>query len=456
MTNGFSDKWLRGKRVVVMGLGRFGGGVGVTRFLAERGANVLVTDQADESTLRGSLDKLADLPVSFRLGSHDESDLADADLLVVSPAVDRARSEFFASAVGRGVPWTTEMGLFLERCRARIVGVTGTIGKSTTCAMTHAILAHPEALAETGAKLALLGGNIGASLLDRVDELTASDIVVLELSSFQLDALADAKFEIATAGLTNARPHHLERHGTFEAYLDAKLNLVRAVRAGGSVVLGTDDSAVVARVGEVLMDRNAELVDAVYRNQTYDLRVPGAHNQANAHMAAQLAKSVGVSDAVARKGLAEYTGLPHRLQFVGEQGGVRYYNDSKSTSADAVATALAAFDEPVVVLCGGKDIGEELDRIVDARWERVRCAICFGDAGPRLASLLRTVEVRGAALTVHLTRGVPEAVGFAQDVAHRGDVVLFSPACPSYDAFVNYEARGDSFCQLVGTFAQHT
>jgi UDP-N-acetylmuramoylalanine--D-glutamate ligase len=451
MPSNFTDEWLHDRRLVVMGLGRFGGGIGVTRFLVSRGARVLVTDRAGEDTLRGSLDKLADLPIEYRLGEHRDSDLDGADLLVISPAVDRQTSDFFQSAVARGVPWTTEMNLFLSRCRGRLVGVTGSIGKSTTCAMTHRILEDPRALAEIGARRAHLGGNIGASLLECPPDIASDDVVVLELSSFQLDCVGGVEFSIDVGGVTNVRPHHLDRHGTFEAYLDAKLNLVRALRRGGRGVVGTDDAQVVHAVETIAQQRCGVLVDAAYRGERYDLRVPGEHNQANAHLAAKLAGALGVSEATARAGLAEFAGLPHRLEFVREVDGVRYYNDSKATSPEAVATALAAFDGPLVVLCGGKDIGAELDRITEGHWDRVRTAITFGESAARLAGLLGTIECPTGTLPVQAAATIPDAVARARQAAQPGDVVVLSPGCPSYDAFVNYEARGELFAKAVTT-----
>jgi UDP-N-acetylmuramoylalanine--D-glutamate ligase len=449
MPKRFTDGWLRGKRAVVMGLGRFGGGVGVTRFLCARGADVRVTDRADEATLADSLAMLADLPVAYRLGGHDPADLDDTDLLVVSPAVDRCTNPFFLDACARGIPCTTEINLFLARCRARMVGVTGTIGKSTTCAMAHAICDHPDARATRTARKVLLGGNIGASLLEEVDKLNARDLVVLELSSFQLAALDDTAFEMAVAGVTNVQPHHLDRHGTFAEYLDAKLNLPRHVCAGGSIILGSDDPELHAAIQPIATERGAMLLAGHHAGERYALRVPGAHNQANAHLAVQLTTALGIPESTARAALAEFTGLPHRLEFVATHNQVSYYNDSKSTAPAAVRTALAAFGGPIIALCGGKDIGGELDHIVDAPWDGVRAAICFGDAGPRLASLLRTVETRGSAPAIHLAREVPQAVAFAQDLARAGDVVVFTPGCPSYDAFPNYEARGEAFRQLI-------
>ncbi len=424
-----------------MGLGRFGGGIAVTRYLAERGARVLVTDRAEADLLRDSLRRLDDLPVDYRLGEHCEADLDGADLLVISPAVDRNTSAFYQAAVARSLPWTTEMNLFLTRCPARILGVTGTIGKSTTTAMAHAILAAAPARAALGHRQALLGGNIGESLLDRLDDLSADDVVVLELSSFQLEVADPAAFRVQVAALTNVKPHHLDRHGTLEAYFEAKLNLFRALAPGGAAVVGAGNDAVIARVRQAAGD-GVRLVVTGTPERTYDLRVPGRHNQFNAHLAVGLAGALGVPDDVACAALRSFGGLPHRLAFVAERGGVRYYNDSKSTSAEAIETALAAFAEPVVLLCGGKDIGAELDRVVDAPWSGVRAVVCFGEAGPRLAGLIRTAAPSAA---VEVTPAMEPGVAIARGLARPGDVVILSPGCPSYDAYVNYEARGEAF-----------
>lgn len=449
MSGKLRDERLSGKKVVVMGLGRFGGGVGVTRYLAACGVRVLVTDLAPAEALADSLRAIADCGAELRLGEHRESDLDGADLLVISPAVNRATSDFCQAAARRGVPWTSEMNLFLERCPAQIVGVTGSIGKSTTTAMLHAILAEAEAAEAVGYRQALLGGNIGQSLLGSLAELSEDDVVVLELSSFQLENAAAAEFNVSLAGLTNVRPHHLDRHGTFEAYFDAKLNLFRALDLGGTAVGGELDASARAKVEEIALAAGARYVHAGVRSSGYDLRVPGPHNQQNAHVAATMAASLGVPDDVVRAALGRFDGLAHRLAFVAEKGGVRYFNDSKSTSAEAVATALASFEQPIVLLCGGKDIGAELDRIVEARWDNVRAAICFGHAGERLAALLR--EHVGAKLIIESTGRMVEAARRATALARRGDVVLLSPGCPSYDEFNNYEHRGIEFERFVQT-----
>jgi UDP-N-acetylmuramoylalanine--D-glutamate ligase len=445
----FSDEQLSRSRVVVMGLGRFGGGVGVTRFLAGRGARVLVTDLAAESALRDSIAALADVDVEYRLGEHVESDLDRADLLVVSPAVNRATSGFFQSAMARGLPWTTEMNLFLERCPAQMLGVTGSIGKSTTCAMLRAILEAPEAAASAGHRRTFLGGNIGESLLGALDDMTARDAVVLELSSFQLEAAAAVARSPHIAGITNIRPHHLDRHGDMASYLDAKLTLFRHQQPGDVALVGSDDVEPQCRVLALADARGARFVLAVHNGETYDLRVPGAHNQANAHLAVMMARAFGVAGEVAQRAIGRYAGLPHRLEWVGEVDGVSYHNDSKSTSAEAVTTALKAIERPVVLLCGGKDTGAELDRIVDSPWHNVRAVITFGDAANRLGDLIEAHVARSGSLRVARAQKMAAAVHLAKGLARAGDAVILSPGCPSYDEFVNYEHRGREFIALV-------
>lgn len=225
-----------GRRAVVMGLGRFGGGIGVVRWLVHEGAEVIVSDQAEERALADSLAQLGGLPITVHCGGHDPADLTGADLLVVSPAVDRCRSAFVKEARRRGVRLTSEINLFLERCRGRVIGVTGTTGKSTTCAMIHAVLDEAARQGLCSAERVWLGGNIGRSLLADLPAIGPGDWVVLELSSFQLEHLAAARFPVVV--ITNLRPHHLERHGTFAEYLASKLNLCRCQDRCGVVVVG--------------------------------------------------------------------------------------------------------------------------------------------------------------------------------------------------------------------------
>ena len=213
-----------GKRVVVMGLGRFGGGIGVARWLCEQGARVLVTDLGTEAALAQSVASLEDLSLEYRLGGHDAADLDGCDLIVVSPAVDKRKSGFFQTAVEKGIPWTSEMTLFLERCCARIVGITGTAGKSTTTAMVGVVLEAARQAPGWRHGRVWLGGNIGRSLLADLGSMSPDDVVVLELSSFQLEDTVRLGKSPDLALVTNVRENHLDRHGSLQAYAEAKGN----------------------------------------------------------------------------------------------------------------------------------------------------------------------------------------------------------------------------------------
>ncbi|NLX14146.1 MAG: UDP-N-acetylmuramoyl-L-alanine--D-glutamate ligase [Phycisphaerales bacterium] len=440
---------IKDANVVVMGLGRFGGGIAVTRWLVGRGARVTVTDMAPADKLADSVAQLAGLPVTFHLGGHDTADLEGCDLLVVSPAVPKDKSDFVQQAIARDIPLSSEMNLFIQHCPARrIVGITGSAGKSTTTAMLGAILAAAE-LAGTLRRI-WVGGNIGCSLLDELENLAADDIVVLELSSFQLDDLARLKWSPSRAVITNIKPNHLDRHGTFEAYADAKMNIVRFQRPEDVVfVHGCDEELAerVVRVGAASRLARYEF-DPYFRQY---IQVPGRHNQNNAAAAVAVARELGVDDACIAQGLAGFVGLPHRLEFVAERAGVRYYNDSKSTTPESTQIAVEAFEKPPVVMVGGGDKGMPFDTLARLLAERAKATVCYGATGPALYDLvcgyLDAGERAGRAALV--AGDFAAAVHKAAEFARPGDVVVLSPACTSYDMFINYEQRGDAFREAV-------
>jgi len=405
----------RDKRVLVMGLGRFGGGVGVTRWLCKQEAHVRVTDRASERDLSESVAALRGLDVTFRLCGHDEADLRDCDLLVVNPAVNKAASAFFRAAVRRGIPWTSEMNLFLERCPARMVGITGTVGKSTTTAMLGAILEAAADAPERSFGRVWLGGNIGRSLLLDLDTMRRNDVVVLELSSFQLEDAAAIRRSPDIGLITNLGDNHLDRHGTMRAYAAAKANIYRFQRPGDAVAVPLDPSLPpelddvnerrpIHRFGIAPAGRTVRIESTVAETpdvRAYDdvaLTVPGRHNLLNAAAALTLSKILGVPDAVALDSLAAFRGLPHRLQFVAEHEGVAYYNDSKATTPAAAVTALAAFDRPVVMIVGGSDKGVSFRTLAERLVNEAKAVVCTGgrrgtESGQRCEPR-RTVAVR--------------------------------------------------------------
>lgn len=435
------------KRVIVMGLGHFGGGIAVSRWLAEQGALVTVTDLASPAKLAEGVAELKDLPITFHLGGHDLSDLDGCELLVVSPAVPKDRSEFVQEAVCRGVPISSEMNLFVERCRARcIVGITGSAGKSTTTAMLGSILDH--ALSGKGRR-GWMGGNIGRSLLSDLPAIQPEDVVVLELSSFQLEDLQRLERSPHLALITNIQPNHLDRHGTFEAYADAKLNIVRFQTSADRVYVHKDDDELAARVTGVRSPGRLVRYDWGSKFQPH-LHLPGGHNRVNAAGAIALARGLDISDDLIGEGLARFKGLPHRLEWVGEVDGVRYFNDSKSTTAESTRIAVDAFDEPVIALVGGRGKGAPFDELSRHLAKRAKAVIAYGETRDIFQEQVsRFAREAGCSVSVRSVARLDEAVAASRELAKSGDVVILSPACTSYDLFSNYEERGDTFRRLV-------
>ena len=427
-----------GRRVTVVGLGRFGGGVGVTRWLCEQGAAVTVSDNAPAEALAESIRRLDGLDVALHLGAHDERDFLAAELLVVNPAVP-PDAPLLKVAAAAGVPRTTEINLFLRRCRAPVVGITGTVGKSTTTAMAGAVLSRRF---ETH-----VGGNIGRSLLSDLPRIEPDHVVVLELSSFQLESLPEIAVSPHVAIVTNLAPNHLDRHGTLAAYADAKKNILRFQRPGDVLVLHAADELTAGWASDAPEGVRVEHFDPA--DEPFELAVVGEHNQANAQAAWTAAHALGVDRPTAAAALGEFAGLPHRLQFVCERDGVRYYNDSKCTTPEGGIVALRAFaPRSAVFIVGGYDKGASFDALGRALAERAKAVVALGaTAGKILAAVDAGREA--APPPAEQAADLARAVALARRHAAAGDAIALSPACASYDQFVNYEQRGQRFVELA-------
>jgi UDP-N-acetylmuramoylalanine--D-glutamate ligase len=427
----------KGKRMTVAGLGRFGGGIAVTRWLCSQGANVLVTDLDPPEKLADSVRQLEGLPVQFRLGEHRREDFASADVVVASPAIPPHNS-YIQAAQAAGKTVTTEIRLFIERCPAKIIGVTGTKGKSTTTAMLGKILA-------TTVKT-WVGGNIGHSLLAELEQINQTDLVVLELSSYMLEYLRETRWSPHVAVVTMISQDHLPWHGSLEAYLDAKRNIIRFQQPGDFAVLNEEDptTAGLARgtPGKIIF------FGAKNRGK-FDLLLPGSHNQLNAQGAFAAASIFGVDFNQAQRALADFAGLPHRLQLIHESGGIRYFNDSIATIPDAAVAALLSFPgKKVIQIVGGYGKDMPIKAMCAALVERAKAVLCIGATGPAIADMLEQSPSQFTA-AAHRCGDLATAVMIAKQVAVRGDVVLLSPGFKSYDQFVNFEQRGDEFVKLV-------
>jgi len=457
---------LAGRNVTLMGLGRHGGGVAAARYASQQGARVTVTDLLSAADLAESIEELADCRIAaWRLGGHREEDFRLADVIVVSSAVPLDHP-LLAIARRAGGRITSETELFLRGCRASLIGVTGSNGKSTTAAMIAAILRADSRRCE-------LGGNIGRSLLPELGRLCPGDWGVVELSSFQLAHLSPGTPLPRVAVVTGCTPNHLDWHKDWSHYQAAKQRLVTEQPAGGAAVFHEDDELsswyTVAR-GRVHVACGDDALPC--------LRVAGPMNRHNAQLAAAAARAVGASEEAIAHGLAGFSGLPHRLELIARFGGRCFYDDSLATTTESVIAALTALREPVWLLAGGKDKGVELTALCQAVARLARGGCFYGATRDRLLqgvrhawsttpAASRATAASGPADAATKASPARAAAGRSFEVPHndrfsacehledalhwcwersrRGEVILLSPGCASYDQFHDYRHRADVF-----------
>ena len=444
------------RSVVVIGLARTG--AAVARTFAAEGSGVLVVDRADDEYVRH---RAAELPagVEVRLGGYPVDIAAGADLVCPSPGVPWNAPEL-AWARDHGIAVRSEIDLVLERCPCRLIGITGTNGKTTTSALVAAILGQ-------GPGRVLLGGNIGVPVLDRIDGLEPSDWLVLELSSFQIETVAEPRSSIAC--VLNVTPDHLDRHGDFTAYAGIKERLVRFATDGA--VVGFDDpttramaetaSAPVRFFGFDLGGhdgasvRRDEVVAVEGGTATTVLplsAIPlfGVHNVANVLAAVAVTRAAGVETNSVAAGIRGFRAVPHRLEPVLERDGVLWVNDSKATNAESAVVGLQAFaGRPIVWIGGGHPATEPPEQLIAAVTNRARAAVLNGASAPLIDALLAGRGYADRAVVATLA----DAVARAGELARAGDVVLLSPGYKSFDQFRDFEQRGDTFRELVRTAA---
>lgn len=415
-----------------MGLGRFGGGLGVAKWLHAQGARVLVTDLATAEALVAPLSELPE-DIETRLGEHAERDFTSADLILASPAVTKPwANQYLKAAQNAGVRITTEIGLAIERLpdRTRTIGVTGTAGKSTTSAMLA------RALEATNQRV-YLGGNIGGSLLET--KIDSDAIIVLELSSFMLHWLGQSSWSPGTAVVTNLAPNHLDWHETFDHYEESKRHIADHQHPGDLL----------------LTDLWPELTTATRVRPIEDLprlALPGTHNRANGAMALTAATAtlerlnIPHDREAMIRAIAIFPGLPHRLQFIATHAGVSFYNDSKCTTPEAVALAVDALADRIPkanihLIAGGADKGADLSPIATLA-RTIGSLHTIGTTGPHICEL-----AAGGKAAHHgtLEAAFKAAVGEASEQ----HAALLSPGCASWDQFTNYEERGATFTDLV-------
>lgn len=446
-----------GRRVTIIGLGKGRTAGGIARFLVANGAHVTISDPKTREKLGEGIARLGDTPAELVLGpSSDDAALADPDYVFVINGV-RPRSATVQRAAQRGIPVLTEIGLFFRLCPAPIVGITGTKGKSTTTTLVARIL-------ERGPRRVVVGGNIGLSIIDGLHSIAPDDVVVLELSSFQLETLGRSPH---VAVITNVLEDHLDHHGTRDAYVAAKRNIVAWQGPRDVAVLNVDDPATVALHTGVPSEvrgyslvlrpkqgayRDADgtlaLVDGVTRRpflHERELRIPGRHNVANALAAAIVGDIHAIAPDVIGDAIRSFGGLPHRLEVVTEAGGVLYVNDSQGTTPYATIPALTAYGRPAVVILGGVSKGADYTELARAVVKEARGAVLIGQAADEIAAALDRAGAPRKPLPVQRAATLPDAVRAAKAMARPGDVVLLSPAAASFDMFSSYEERGEIF-----------
>jgi UDP-N-acetylmuramoylalanine--D-glutamate ligase len=414
--------------VTALVVGAARSGIALARHLKLAGEDVRVFDRKPAAELVDTVDQMP-AGVDLRLG--DEAGVLDGvNIVYASPGVPWD-SQLLNDARARGIPVSSEIELFLRLCPGTVVGITGTNGKTTTTALTGSVLA-------AGDRPVMVGGNIGHTVLDRLEEITPRHWVVLELSSFQLESVERPRLHVGV--ILNITPDHLDRHHTFDRYVDLK---ARAIEFGGP-----DDFAVLNGRDEVvrgLADRTrAEVVWFDKHQPIPPMPLPGQHNMENALAAAAVGRIAGLSDDLINAAIRDFKGVEHRLELVGEWAGVRWFNDSKATNPDAGRVALNAFPgAPVVLIAGGYGSGFELSEWVADVVANTEAVVLIGAS----ADLLQ--EALHAHPKVVRASSLEEAVVAAAGLSRLGGVVLLSPAYKSFDMFKDYEDRGNQFKALV-------
>ncbi len=454
-----AENWehnLRGLKATLIGLGTRTN-VALARFLVSRGALLTISDRKPADQLRQEIALLGDLPVRLSLGANRVEDTVGADVVFVTPGAPRDLPAVVA-AVEKGVPVSSEIELLFALCPAPIVGITGSSGKSTTTTLVGEIML-------AAGLTVYVGGNLGTPLIDKIDDLRPSDWIVLELSSFQLEAMRRSPH---VAAILNITPNHLDRHPSMEHYAESKRNIIRNQSADDWAILGYANDltraygrSCAARrlyfgVDEVEGDGAFCADGAVWlrlggeRRRVLDLaeiRLRGRHNLENVTAAVAITAAVGVPVEAMRHVTASFAGIEHRLEPVRTIDGVQFVNDSIATAPERAAAALRSFAEPVVLLAGGRDKHLPLDEFAQLVRARVRDLVLFGEA----AGLLEEALGRAGAPPppIHHVSNLAEAVPLAAALAAPGDVVLLSPAFTSYDQFRDFEERGREFKRLV-------
>ncbi len=445
---------LKGKKVLVVGLGK--SGLAAALFLRRHGAQVTVSDVRSAEALAKDIPALLEEGIMVEAGGHGLLTFRRQDLIVVSPGVPLDTPEL-VQARNFGRPIIGELELAARFLRGKTLAITGSNGKTTTTTLVGEIL-------EEAGIPTLVGGNIGVPVVALIDESTPDTWSVLEVSSFQLESTEQFHPQIAV--ILNITPDHLDRHGTFENYARAKERIFAAQTSDDFVVLNADNvraaqaaSHASARVFWFSLDRTVpqgawvEAGHVVYRAAKdttperilplHSIPLKGEHNVENVLAAVCAARLAGASADAIRRAIEKFKAVEHRLEFVATVNGVEFFNDSKATNVDATAKAVAAFNNGIHLILGGKDKNSDYSQLAQLLRQRVRAIYTIGSAAAKIESELRGV------VSLHSCETLDRAVSAAASAAHPGEIVLLAPACSSFDQFESYEHRGRVFKELV-------
>lgn len=453
----------KGKKVLVVGFGV--SGVSVAKYMTKQGAKVTVTDVKQKSELTDSVNACADLKIEYELGKHNDASFRAAEMVIMSPGVPLNIKPLDGTRE-MNIPITNEVDLAAAALKEPLIAVTGTNGKTTTVTLIGEMF-------KADNRPVFVGGNIGKPLLDYLTEGTRADVVIAELSSFQLELTQ--KVVPAVAVVTNVEPDHMDRYPTYEAYVAAKKRLLQACDKNSYVVLNYDNPVTqtfgldcVGRLmwitkqnplkigGEFAENFNGCYYSAsekkIYakifgKEETYDvskIRVYGEHNKENFMAAICAARAVGVSPTAIQKTIDEFRGIAHRLEFVRKKDGVFLFNDSKATNPQSMLKAIGAFPaNPIILIAGGKDKNFDFTPLAEVVRQRCKLLILMGEAKEKMNRAI------GDFAETYLVGTFEEAVLLAFQKSRNGDIILLSPGCSSFDMFRNYEERGDYFKKLV-------
>ena len=445
-----------GKRVLILGAARQG--LALARWLALHGAHVKLSDMRSADELRLVRESLAEVQIDWALGGHPLELLDSTDVLCLSGGIPLTLP-IVAAAVARGIPLSNDSQIFMEVVPCKTIGITGSAGKTTTTTLVGRMAKNAYG------DRAFIGGNIGDPLLNYVDEMKPADIAILELSSFQLEQMTISP---NVAAILNITPNHLDRHGTMEAYTAAKARILAFQSKADTAILGRDDHGawnlrdkVQGKLLTFSMHDLDEGMNGTYLHEgLLNLRdgnaylplmlrekilLRGEHNVANVLAAFAIGHAAGFPLDAMLEAIEDFHGVAHRLEFVRELHGARWYNDSMASAPERTLAAIRAFDEPIVLMLGGRDKDLPWEELMQLVSERVDHVVLFGEAAEKIQKTVDSLGLGQMRCTLSRVNGLHEAVIKAAEVAEAGDVVLLSPGGTSFDEFKDFADRGERF-----------